>query len=1189
MTKIEMQGFKSFAKRVEVLFDGKITSIIGPNGSGKSNIADAVRWVLGEQSAKSLRGGKMEDVIFHGADGAKAQGFCEVALTFDNSDRALPLDFEEISIMRRVYRSGESEYLINRNACRLRDIVDLFRDTGVGKEGYSIIGQGRVDEILSGKSDERRIVFEEAAGISKYKSRKEEAERKLAKTQENLQRIEDILEEIGGQLGPLETQSESAKEYLRLRDEIKEIEVNVFLMRYDQLKDQIVNYRLSGDQLEQQAKEEENRLQKLNEDLDQLSTLLEAIETEAEEHRQNIADFRLMAEKRSARIQLLEQEIGHKEHQNQTDETEILRSKSRRQELQELLELSQNSAQEQDASLNLYREDIEKLSAKLAFQEGEIEQKESELERQKAAIMEAMNQIASARVEESRLQTLINSLTERLQQLEKDSAKSKEEIEKISSEQREENTAKEALEAEALLLQTNIEELDESLLKLTKELEEKEQNKAQVRQTLESAETKLRVLSDMKESYEGYYASVRKLMQDVEKDRTLGQGIVGVVAELIQVPKEYETAVETALGSVMQQIVTENEQDAKRAIEHLRKRQYGRATFLPLSNIKARTLNPKEKESLSREGCFGVASDLIEFAPRYAELMNNLLGRTVICDHLQTAIAIARQNGHAFRIVTLQGDIMNPGGSMSGGSVQKNNHNLLGRSRQIAELQTVTEKGKKSFENLQQEIKNLKTKQEGENLEREGLAQQRHALEVSAIRQGEKLDMLEKLASQYSEQFQSIEEEKQRIKENKLDIEGQLQRSGEEQNQMNQGQALSQEEVAKEQTKLFEMRQLREEELAKLNEWKLRQLSLEKEVLSAQEKQLRFDQERERLSETEKRLDGQIAERKENIEQSKAEIQKIREEDNAEEARLSEMQNRLEALREKQQVEREHKSELEKSVNQAREKQQDIIDRRHKNEMLRSKAELDFENAQQRIWDEYELSYEGAKALKTEIVLSEAEPRLQRQKQKMRALGPVNLQAIDDYKSLKTRYDEMSLQQEDLEKARQDLKTLIAELLDNMQERFLEQFEKINDYFSETFVELFGGGSAQLRLSDPADALNCDIEIIAQPPGKKLQLLSLLSGGERALTAIALLFSMLKLKPTPFCVLDEIEASLDEANVDNFAHYLKRYSDKTQFILITHRKGSMAVSDLLYGVAMGGKGVSKVVSVKLEDYMEEGA
>ena len=1186
LSKLELQGFKSFANKVEIRFEKGITAIIGPNGSGKSNIAEAMRWVLGEQSARSLRGAKMEDIIFNGTVQKRPQAYCEVQLTMLNDDHLLPIDFSEVNITRRVYRSGQSEYFINRAPCRLRDVLELFRDTGIGKDGYSIIGQGRIDSILSNRSEERREVFEEAAGITKYRVRKEEAARKLEQTRQNLLRIEDILENLRERLGPLEEQSETARQYLRLREELKGIELNLFLHQYDRLSSRIAQQDEAVSQLEAETTARQSRTESLNAEAARQQERAAALEETAARLQKELLELTRQVEQQDGETRLLSEKIDGLSREKDAAQKTERDAAEKESALAAQSEENAAAQREKRAQLSKLEKDVETRSEELSGRLRRIEQQEAEAEAQKSRMMEAMNRLSAANAQVSRLDAMLETIRNRQSALDGE----RETLEKEGAELAAERTQAEAGLDEAKQQKAQLaaarEEKRQALAAAEEALRQGETQQRSLEQERAALSSRLNVLREMKAGYEGYYSSVRNFLRDCKKQPQLSAGIVGVVAQLIRVPEKLETALEMAVGSALQNIVTEDETSAKRAIEYLRRQRYGRATFLPLTAIRGRTLTESERRCLNEPGCLGVASELVDFEERFRPVVENLLGRTVVAETMDAAIAIARRSRQAFRIATLEGDIINPGGSMTGGSVQKKEFSLLGREREIEQCQ----KRAAALLSQQEEAKRAAAAQAErmEALRKEQTAVEQHgaALDVELARQNERMHTLLHLLSQNGVQRQKKEQEAGQIAQTAEDVCAQREEILKLQTSLSDQQTASQEDVAQAHKALSAMREERETLLEALSAQRIALAGAQQEISALAEEEARITKERAQLAQTLRQAKERQAQATEQIETlSKAHgaagetVLSLRKQADERTAQLS----RLETEREQA---RRHAKELEQQADTLREEAGVLTEKRHQAELNREKAALELSTLQNRIWEEYELTYEGALAYRKEMSFTSSQRQTDQIKKEIRALGDVNVNAIEDYQNIKERHDALFEQQQDLIKAEADLSRLIEELLSTMRRQFKEQIARLNGFFKETFAELFEGGTAELRLPEGEDVLSCDVEIIAQPPGKKLQLLSLLSGGERALTAIALLFSMLRHKPMPFCVLDEIEASLDDANVDHYASYLKRYCQNTQFILITHRKGSMAVSDALYGVAMEEKGVSKLVSVRLEDAKE---
>lgn len=1183
LTKIEINGFKSFAKKTEIQVEKGITAIIGPNGSGKSNIADAVRWVLGEQSAKVLRGNKMEDVIFNGTEQRKPQSFCEVTLVFDNSDGRLPTDFAEVSVTRRVYRSGESEYLINNTQCRLKDIGELFRDTGIGKEGYSIIGQGKVEEILSNKSNDRRNAFEEAAGVMKYRVRKEEAERKLENTRKNLVRLNDILEELSRQIGPLEEQSAAARQYLKLRDELKEIEVNVFLYQYDKLNERITTLNDSMAQYAEAIRQSTGIEAALAADCSAEEEKERSLNAAIGEIQSKLLTATTGVENRTGEAKVARERMANLARERERLENAAREDRVRLEELKK--SMAEVSARSSDTEETKQREraKLAGIEKQLAGIQAEISDKEQLLESQKNSMIEAMNRLSDAKSRLSRLEAIKTTLLGRIDSINQKMAAIAEEGEKLSHEYDQVfgsySEIKQGYDGKNAERMAAIAHLNE----LNAQLKQDSENIRALEQQIEAESSRIKVLQEMKRAYEGYYSSVRNVLRDAARDPRLGKCIEGVVAELIRVPCEYESAIEMTLGSALQNIVTPTEQDAKQVIGYLRSRQYGRATMLPVSSMRPRLLSNDERSMCNVEGFIGVASDLVSFDERYRGIFENLLGRTIVVKDLDAGIAINRRARSSFRIATLKGDIINPGGSMTGGSAQKREFSLIGRER---EIETITAALKKQREQLEA------SKSEREGLERDiaraGEAVERasealHAADVELATHREKVDVVQKYVEENRDEMEQARLELAQINDSIENIDEQYREANEDRSQWEQGNVASQDDIKKLQEELNKLRAEAANVNDKATEQKVALMALEKEANAAENEAKRMERETSGLMAAIKRSKDEIEQGSRSFLQLQEQVATLDDSISSERMDVDRLTDQLHTMEEERAKRLNSIDELRERRDNISAELNDIKERSHRAELNLNKAQLELQNMQDRIWSDYELTYENAQPMRRQIAITASHIRVDELKTAIRALGDVNVGSIEDYKNVKERYDELNAQYEDLTKAEADLQVLITDLVSTMEEEFRRQFALIQQNFSQVFVELFGGGRAELILSDKDDILNCDIDIIAQPPGKKLQLLSLLSGGERALTAIALLFAILKLKPTAFCILDEIESALDDANVTNFAEYVRNYSDDTQFILITHRKGSMAVCDSLYGVAMEERGVSKVVSAKFTE------
>lgn len=1185
LKKLELYGFKSFAQRTEIVFDEGITGIVGPNGSGKSNIGDAVRWVLGEQSAKTLRGASMSDVIFNGTQKRKPLSYCEVSLVFDNDDHALAMEAAEVMVTRRVYRNGESEYYLNRTACRLKDVVDLFRDTGIGKEGYSIIGQGRIDEILSRKSEDRRQVFEEAAGIVKFKARKEEADKKLQRTLENLERVDDILDELTKRLKPLEEQSRNARVYLELSTELKDLDLNLFLIRSDRAR---------------------ARLSELESELLTVQTILADTES-------NLTDKTTRRDETQNRIDQLEEaitkartelmECAEHVHESQKKLSALQSRRETRSENRQRIVREQEEAQERLAEIEKdharIQADVEKQHSLIADAEqilratqeaaekAQAKEKEADaaLEAQKAAVIDQMNRLSDVRNDKTRLNTMQAQMETRLTEIEESSG----------ALQEQEAALREALIAVEKQLETenqHQQQCQEKLAQARQASDEADAAYANLRADVEkqsadmqAAASRHNVLTEMTRDMEDYNMAVRRAMT-YAKQRGL-TGVKGVLAQLMTVPQAYETAIDMALGAAQQNIVTDTEETAKELINYLRQNRLGRATFLPMSAIRGKTLYGNERNALKLPGCLGVASELVQCAPEYRGIVENLLGRTVIADNLDHGIPIMRAGNHAFRLVTLEGDVMHSGGSMTGGSAQSKVSNLLSRERELKELTAKLQTGRAELDKCRQELTQRQQTAQEKRQKVSDAVNALHQQEIAVAREQARRESVSADLNTHLQRMQETEQARVQLHQSLEDIRQQLETIEHQRTGAQGDQSAMEQKTIEMQNALVKARAEASAENDRLMVRTL-QLSdlrhglsdLERDEAHAQQDQaqiLREQERREQLLHEMDELDA-IDEndmKREEAESARRQKEQLRQESAAQaiEQRRSQAQSDL----------RDILSDMEK-LHEAYNRDSEKL---HKTELAKARIEGDQKNLQNRIWDTYKLTYAGAEEFRrTPFDEKESDCRAAELQGQIRALGTVNVGAVEEYAETKARVDDLTAQQQDLKRAEMDLRELIERLLIQMRSTFVENFSKMQGYFAETFTRLFGGGHAELKLMDPDDPLNCGIEVNAQPPGKKLQLLSLLSGGERALTAIAILFAMLKLKPTPFCILDEIEAALDDANIGYYADYLKEYSKGTQFIVVTHRKGTMERCNSLFGVAMEEQGVSRMVSVSLQDYQE---
>ncbi len=1186
LKKLELYGFKSFAQRTEIVFNQGITGIVGPNGSGKSNIADAVRWVLGEQSAKTLRGASMQDVIFGGTQKRKPLGYCEVSLIFDNEDHALPLDYAEVMVTRRVYRNGDSEYYLNRSSCRLKDVVDLFRDTGIGKEGYSIIGQGRIDEILSRKGEDRRLVFEEAAGIVKFRARKEEADKKLSRTLENMARVDDILEELKRQLSPLEDQAKNARIYLDKAAELKVLDLNLFLVRSERMEARIL--------------EADRNLQGIRAALDQTEITLHEKTEQRDARQAEIADLdagiseahaALMAGMEAVHtaqdaVRSVEERRRTRRENRERIQEEIRSAEERAEELEQLTAETGDGSEIRSETLARQEEQLAQAQAAEEEARRDEEEKNRILEDHKSAMIDAMNRRAAALNDQTRLKTMLGTMDARLKEITvtcADMRNAREALEQAAAEagaRLREETAEQDRLAEALReTREQLEAADAAVIDARRQYDQK---LAEMR----DMDSRQKLLDEMSRELEGYAHPVRSVVR-YARDRGK-EKVHGPLSQLITVPREYETAMDMALGNAQQDVVTEDEETAKEMIEYLRENRLGRATFLPITAVHSRTLTPKEREVLRMPGCLGVASDLIRCDGAYREIVENLLGRTVVADNLDHGIAIMRRGGHEFRLVTLKGDVMHSGGSMTGGSVSSKTLNLFSRERELKELTAALSAGQEELERLLKEMQQGQADKDALKGRSAEALEALHQQEIAVARETERTRNAQEELQMHSLRLSETEAAREQLMESMMQLEEQLSLADDHTEKTE----ATREEMEK-QAELYTREAAEARKLLEERTEETMRLTLEVNHLRYELETLQKD--RERLAAEKERIVRDQEKRRETI----AAMETQDEKDLEEEIRLK---ARLEETSGEQAVRETAAKTLEENRTQKQQALRDILtdmenlhqvysrdnDKAHRLELSRSRTEGDLKALRDRIWNTYEVTYAGAEEFRiTEgFNITEADRQAAQLSAEIRALGPVNVHAVEEYAQTKARADELETQRTDLEKAEKDLRELISRLLTQMREVFVERFTLLQGFFSETFERLFGGGHAELSLMDPSDPLNCGIEINAQPPGKKLQLLSLLSGGERTLTAIAILFATLKLKPTPFCMLDEIEAALDDANIGYFADYLAEYSKSTQFVVITHRKGTMERADSLYGVAMEEQGVSKMVSVSLQDYRE---
>ena len=1181
LKRLEMYGFKSFADKTVLEFMPGITTVIGPNGSGKSNISDCIRWILGEQSMKSLRGAKSEDIIFAGTQNRKSLGFAEGSIVIDNSDGKLPIEYNEVIVTRKIYRSGESGYFINKTPCRLKDILELFMDTGIGKDGYSIIGQGKIDEILSNKSEDRRKIFEEAAGIVKYRSRKEESEKKLEQTKVNLLRINDIVSEIESNIGPLKNQSEKARKFLDLREELKGIEVGLFLYNIEDYKNKRKELKENIDIFEtQKIKEEEknNNLQFEKEELKKkIDELLEQIEKT-----QNLGfESEKRKEQFNSEIGIANERIANNQENDVRYEKEIEELENKNKELEEEKQNKinkktnlLNNKEKFDKELKEKEAELEKYSKTLSEKELEIESKkhivESNVDKKYDLIGNLNTEKANYENLEKREKTLKSEKQDTISELDKvrtekdDISKGFYEIQKSRNE-----------------ILGKIAEINDKKEESSIKIKEFEFDINNLQSEYRMKESRYKFLVETEKEKEGYARSVKSLLEGIEKSPALKKGVNGVLANLISVNEKYETAIEMALGASIQNVVTDTEEEAKKLVNYLRENKLGRASFLPITSVKGNKLAKLDKSGIN--GVIGIASDLVEMNSKYDGILQNLLGRTVIVENIDSAVALAKKNNYSFKIVTLEGDVINPSGAISGGSVQKKTVSLLGRGKEIKSLEKELKNIQAKIEKLQKEESDykesiseiLKTFDEEQKKLQEieityATENQKHEnIKLEILKQEAKLDKIKR-------DLEELENEKTECLEKQKLSEEQMNSIEEENNSLN--------------LIIEEFTNTNKDNQKYIDDLNFDITNLKISVSSFDESETSIDEMVERINtdiqnninsiNNKKNLRAQIIETNNELQEK---ILDIKKQISELEKDVSDSSEKVENLKKDRTFKNEKMIKIESEIEEQSSKIEDIKNQLSKLDVKNSKIELELNQVVNKMWEEYELTPNNTGEIKKVENPTEVQRKVNELRAQIKDLGSVNIDSINEYKEIKERYDFMSEQRLDLEEASNKLKKVINEMTNTMKEQFSVQFKVINKNFGEVFKELFGGGKAELILGDENNILECGIEIAVQPPGKKLQNMMLLSGGEKAFTAIALLFAILKINPAPFCVLDEIEAALDDVNVYRFAEYLKKFVSTTQFLVITHRKGTMEAADTVYGITMEEKGISKLLSMKLED------
>ena len=1173
LKRIEMQGFKSFAGKMTLEFHNGVTAIVGPNGSGKSNVADAVRWVLGEQSAKQLRGGNMQDVIFAGTESRKPLGFASVSITFDNEDHKLNLDYPVVTVTRRLYRSGESEYMINGSSCRLKDIQELFYDTGIGKEGYSMIGQGQIDKILNGKPEERRELFDEAAGIVKFKRRKLATLKKLEKEEENLTRITDILKELTKQVVPLEKQSAKAKIYLNKKEELKERDLTIFRFNDEKAEKTLSELNKKNDIAKSQLEDIDREYEGTRSEYEITDEKISELDKEINNLHEGINEVSARKQQCESQIQIFNEQLKSAEANRTMLKMQIesfeADKKRRENNINEYLNEKNALVREKEDNakvLTAAENDVANIRA-ILNKEG------TEAEKNKERLIEILNSRSTIKEKSQRYITLNeqievrkSSLTARMLKLSDEKKRLRDNEEKNRNEY---NKICSAID----VLESSIEQIKNKIIEIKQKLTETDAAMDKIYTNYHKQQSLLESLSNLAERYEGYGVSVRKVMEQ----RSRNSGILGVVAEIISTQKKYETAIETALGGTLQNIVTDNEATAKYLIEYLKRGHYGRATFLPLSSIRD---SKSPSNVLNEEGVIGLASELVDYDERFQSIVNRLLGKTYVIDNIDHAISIGRKYRHQYRMVTLEGELMAPGGAMTGGSY-KNSNNLLGRARQIDELKEQVKASKKELQEkeaiisaLKDERNSLRLKQNKSNDELQQLFIDKNTAEVNLKTAIEQTDEVLKdntsLEKEKRELIRQKEEIDNFIKSVNIEMDG----STAEETRINQlitdSSKKIEESTANEKKALDALESIKLKYSSVLQKFEFNEKNISNEKNEIEKIQNSIDEIKKKISDDLENTD----EKNNLIEETKILFLKN--------------QTQLEGLNKELQDKTQSKDEFNKSHKALFVKREELSEKKnllnkeiYRLESLIERNESYREKNINYLWEEYEMTPADIENMEyKEVDYDLLRKEIAELKKEIKDLGNINVNAIEEYKEVKERHDFLSAQYEDIVKAAENLKSIIEELDKGMHKQFTEEFINIQKEFNKVFKQLFGGGMGTLELVEDQDILEAGVRIVAQPPGKKLQNMMQLSGGEKTLTAIALLFAIQNLKPSPFCLLDEIEAALDDANVDRFAKYLHKLSG-TQFIVITHRRGTMTSADRLYGITMQEKGISTMVSVDL--------
>ena len=1179
LKRLEMQGFKSFADKTVLEFMPGITAVIGPNGSGKSNISDSIRWILGEQSMKSLRGTKTQDIIFAGTQSRKSLGFAEASLVFDNTDGTLPIEYSEVTVTRKIYRSGETGYYINKAPCRLKDVVELFMDTGIGRDGYSIIGQGKIDEILSNKSEDRRHIFEEAAGIVKYRSRKEETEKKLEQTKLNLLRINDILTEIEGNLEPLQMQADKAKKYLNLKEELKNIEVGLFIYNIEKYRQALEELTSDEEIMNSTLNQEEGKLEKIKILKEELKDRIDEITLQIE-NMQNIGfESQKEIEKLNSNINLAEAKI-----KNNIENTELYQKEIK--ELEEKIEnLKQDIEQKQNKKDNL-KQNKEKFENELKAKEEELKKLTEKLSSKEIEIEAKKKQVEENIDKKYELQTEISTQTANIDNIEKRQKQIKQEIDTNilnldRTRMKREDIAKGfyQIENNRNKVLKSIENIDSRKQEIDKKIKEFDLQIINNTNDMRMKQSRYNFLVETEKEKEGYIKSVKSLLIDCEKIKELGKGMHGVLANIISVPSEYETAIEMCLGASLQNIVTDTEEDAKKLVEHLRKNNLGRASFLPITSVKGKKLDSIKGKKI---GVVGVASDLVKFDKKYEQIIFSLLGRTVVVDNMQNAINLAKENNYSFRIITIEGDVINPSGAITGGSVAKKTVNILGRSREIEVLEKELKGLKNKISKLEEDKEKYVDSSENIIEEVQSLEKQLQEIDITYATEKQRIISIDENIEQIQNRIDKLKEEVEKTEKSKNETLASKQKNKECIEKMSKQNEEDQKIIDEFSNANKESQKYIDDLNLDITNLKISVSSFNESEVSIQEMTEMIMKEIETHTKNKNNKSLQIKNAilendklKIEIENTKQEIEKVK-------SKVLNSGENIDKMK-KERIEKNEKlSKKEEEQTEQFKRIEELKAQITKIEVKKTKTEEDITDVINKMWEEYELTPNNAGEYQKPENVAVTQRRVNVLRTDIKELGSVNVDSIEEYKKLKDRYDFMCEQRLDLEDTMSKLRKVIQDMTETMKQQFKEKFEIINKNFGEVFKELFGGGMAEVTLTDEENILECGIDITVQPPGKKLQNMTLLSGGEKAFTAIALLFAILKINPAPFCVLDEIEAALDDVNVYRYAEYLKKFAKETQFLVITHRKGTMEAADTVYGVTMEEKGISKLLSMKLK-------